>query len=200
MEEFKLDNNNGIIGGVCAGLANYFKVDVTFLRLLFTSIAVIHPCAWLFYILLWVISPETPEDNEDIDDVLLYRSTTVVDTTEDLFNTKLIQESYIGKIIYVKSEKSLYLLVSNDYENNIIKCWKKMENIETKNIEFNTPIFVYLKGKKGEALSCISNGIITDSDGNIWVKMGDEGLYHIDDLAPESKDYILDKLKQENIC
>jgi hypothetical protein len=32
-----------------------------------------------------------------------------------------------------------------------------MENIETKNIEFNTPIFVYLKGKKGEALSCISN-------------------------------------------
>jgi hypothetical protein len=30
--------------------------------------------------------------------------------------------------------------------------------------------------------------------------MGDEGLYHIDDLAPESKDYILDKLKQENIC
>lgn len=192
MEEFKLDNNNGIIGGVCAGLAKYFKVDVTFLRLLFISIGIIHPCAWLFYILLWVISPE---DNEDID-TLLCRSTTVVETTEDLFNTKLIQESYIGKIIYVKSEKSLYSLVSNDYENNIKKCWEKMEKIETKNIEFNSPIFVYLNGKKGEALSCISSGIITDSDGNIWVKMGDEGLYHIDDLAPESKDYILDKLKQ----
>lgn len=196
MKEFKLDNNNGIIGGVCAGLAKYFKFDVTFLRLLFISIGVIHPCAWIFYFLLWIISPE---DNEDID-TLLCRSTTVVETTEDLFNTKLIQESYIGRIIYVNSEKSLYLLVSNDYKNNIKKCWEKMENIETKNIEFNTPIFVYLKGKKGEALSCISNGIITDSDGNIWIKMGDEGLYHIDDLAPESKDYILDKLKQENIC
>jgi len=137
--------------------------------------------------LLWIISPE---DNEDID-TLLYRGTTVVETTEDLFNAKLIKESHNGKIIYVKSEKSLYLLVSNDYENNIKKCWKKMENIETKNIEFNTPIFVSLKGKTG----CICNGIVTDSDGNIWVKTGDN-LHHIDDLAPESKDYILKKLKQ----
>lgn len=187
MEEFKLDNNNGIIGGVCAGLAKYFKVDVTFLRLLFISIGVIHPCALLFYILLWIISPE---DNEDID-ALLYRSTTVVETTEDLFNTKLIQESYIGKIIYVKSEKSLYLLVSNDYENNIKKCWEKMEKIETKDIEFNTPIFVSLKGKTG----CICNGIVTDSDGNIWVKTGDS-LHHIDDLSLESKNCILEKIKQ----
>lgn len=190
MEDFKLDNNNGIIGGVCAGLSKYFKVDVTFLRLLFTAIAVIHPCAWLFYILLWIISPETPEDDDDIN-VLLYRSTTGVETTEDLFNTKLIQESYIGKIIYVKSEKSLYLLVSNDYENNIKKCWKKMEKIETKEIEFNTPIFVSLKGKTG----CICNGIVTDSDGNIWVKTGDS-LHHIDDLALESKNCILEKIKQ----
>ena len=190
MEEFKLDNNNRIIGGVCSGLAKYFKVDVTFLRLLFISIGIIHPCAWLFYILLWVISPETPEDNEDID-VLLYRSTTDVETTEDLFNTKLIQESYIGKIIYVKSEESLYLLVSNDYENNIKKCWKKMEKIETKNIEFNTPIFVSLKGKTG----CICNGIVTDSYGNIWVKTGDS-LHHIDDLVLESKNCILEKIKQ----
>lgn len=193
MEDFKLDNENRIIGGVCAGFAKYFEVDVTFLRLLFTAIAVIHPCAWLFYILLWIISPETPEDNEDNEDIdiLLYRSTTVVDATEDLFNTKLIQESYIGKIIYVKSEKSLYLLVSKDYENNIKKCWKKMEIIETKDIEFNTPIFVSLKGKTG----CICNGIVTDSDGNIWVKTGDS-LHHIDDLSLESKNCILEKIKQ----
>lgn len=186
MEDFKLDNENGIIGGVCAGFAKYLKVDVTFLRLLFTAIGVIHPCALLFYIFLWIISPE---DNEDID--VLYRSTTVVETTEDLFNAKLIQESYIGKIIYVKSEKSLYLLVSNDYENNIKKCWKKMEKIETKDIEFNTPIFVSLKGQTG----CICNGIVTDSDGNIWVKTGDS-LHHIDDLALESKNCILEKIKQ----
>ena len=195
MEDFKLDNENRIIGGVCAGLANYLNTDVTFIRLITVALGVIHPVAWMFYFFVWIIAPEdSEEDNEDID-TLLYRSTKVVEATEDLFNAKLIQESYIGKIIYVKSEKSLYFLVSNDYKNNIKKCWKKMENIELKNIEFNTPIFVYLKGQKEETWGYISCGAVTDSDGNIWIKTG-INLHHIDDLVPESKSYIINKLKE----
>lgn len=191
MEDFKLDNKNRIIGGVCAGLANYLNTDVTFIRLITVALGVIQPVAWMFYFFIWIIAPE---DNEDIN-TLLYRSTTVVETTEDLFNTKLIQESYIGKIIYVKSEESLYLLVSNDYENNIKKCWKKIENMITKDITFKTPIFVYLKGQKEETLGYISNGAVIDSDGNIWIKTG-VNLHHIDDLVPESRSYIINKLKE----
>ena len=74
-----------------------------------------------------------------------------------------------------------------------------MGKIETKDINFNTPIFVYLKGQKGESLGYICNGVVTDSDNNIWLKTCDT-LRHIDDLSFESKNYVLDKLKQESIC
>jgi phage shock protein PspC (stress-responsive transcriptional regulator) len=58
VEEFKLDNENRLIGGVCAGLANYLNTDVTFIRLITVALGVIHPVAWMFYCLLWLIAPE----------------------------------------------------------------------------------------------------------------------------------------------
>ena len=65
----------------------------------------------------------------------------------------------------------------------------------TKNITFKTPIFVSLNGQKEETLGYISNGAVTDSDGNIWIKTGNN-LHHIEDLVPESRSYILNKLKE----
>jgi phage shock protein PspC (stress-responsive transcriptional regulator) len=191
MEDFKLDNENKIVFGICAGLAKYLNTDVWFIRLLALALAVIHPCVWLFYLFIWLVTPMDVDDVDEERELYTYRDITVVDTVKNLFNEKLIKASYIGKIIYVISDESLYFMVSDDYQNDIKQCWKKMEKIETKNIEFNTPIFVSLKGKTG----CICNGIVTDSDGNIWVKTGDS-LHHIDDLALESKNYILEKIKQ----
>ena len=191
MEDFKLDNENRIVFGICAGLAKYLNTDVWFIRLLAIALAVIHPCVWLFYLFIWLVTPIDVDDVDEERELYTYRNITVVDTDENLFNEKLIKASYIGKIIYVISDESLYFMVSDDYQNDIRQCWKKMEKIETKDIEFNTPIFVSLKGKTG----CICNGIVTDSDGNIWVKTGDS-LHHIDDLALESKNYILEKIKQ----
>ena len=191
MEDFKLDNENRIIFGICAGLAKYLNTDVWFIRLLAIALAVIHPCIWLFYLFIWLVTPIDVDDVDEERELYAYRNITVVDTDENLFNEKLIKASYIGKIIYVISDESLYFMVSDDYQNDIKQCWKKMEKIETKDIEFNTPIFVSLKGKTG----CICNGIVTDSDGNIWVKTGDS-LHHIDDLALESKNCILEKIKQ----
>jgi phage shock protein PspC (stress-responsive transcriptional regulator) len=188
MENFKLDNENGIIFGVCAGLAKYLNNNIWFIRLLILALAVIHPCVWLFYLFIWLVT------RTDIDEKLklyAYRNITVVDTVGDLFNERIIKASYIGKMIYVISKETLYILVSNDYQKDIIKCWKKMEKIETKNIEFNTPIFVSLKGQTGS----ICSGIVTDSEGNIWVKTGDI-LHHIDDLALDSKNYILEKINR----
>ncbi|NTV24317.1 MAG: PspC domain-containing protein [Nanoarchaeota archaeon] len=48
-----------VLAGVCGGLANYFKVDPVLIRLIFlfmmfTGIGI------LFYIIAWVIVPETP--------------------------------------------------------------------------------------------------------------------------------------------
>ena len=45
---------------------------------------------------------------------------------------------------------------------------------------------------------CIEK-IIIIFDNNIWLKTCDT-LRHIDDLSSESKNYVLEKLKQESIC
>jgi|6_EtaG_2_1085325.scaffolds.fasta_scaffold38619_1 phage shock protein PspC (stress-responsive transcriptional regulator) len=53
------DLTRGNIGGVCAGISNYFGSDVTLIRLLFIisffipSVPII-----LIYVILWVITPE----------------------------------------------------------------------------------------------------------------------------------------------
>ena len=65
----------------------------------------------------------------------------------------------------------------------------------TKDITFKTSIFVYLNGQKDETLGYICSGAVTDSDGNIWIKTGNN-LHHIDNLVPESKIYIINKLKE----
>lgn len=65
----------------------------------------------------------------------------------------------------------------------------------TKDITFKTSIFVSLNGQKDETLGYICSGAVTDSDGNIWIKTGNN-LHHIDDLVPESKSYIINKLKE----
>lgn len=46
-----------MLGGVCAGLAEYFDIDVTLVRLLFV-IALITPVPALIpYIIMWIIMP-----------------------------------------------------------------------------------------------------------------------------------------------
>lgn len=46
-----------MLGGVCAGLAEYFDIDVTLVRLLFV-IALITPVPALIpYVVMWVIMP-----------------------------------------------------------------------------------------------------------------------------------------------
>lgn len=53
--------NDKVIAGVCAGLAQYFGMDVVMVRLvaalllLFTHIAIVP-----IYIILWVVMPEEP--------------------------------------------------------------------------------------------------------------------------------------------
>lgn len=51
-----------LLGGVAAGFAEYFSVDVTLMRLGFALVAILMPNAILAYILAWVIIPEESPD------------------------------------------------------------------------------------------------------------------------------------------
>ncbi len=49
--------NDRMLGGVCGGLARYFGVDSTLVRLVFV-LAVISGLSPLIYIILWVVMPQ----------------------------------------------------------------------------------------------------------------------------------------------
>lgn len=51
------DENRKVIAGVCAGLADYFSIDVTVVRLIFVLTLIYHGGGTLAYIVLWIIMP-----------------------------------------------------------------------------------------------------------------------------------------------
>lgn len=51
---------NKMIGGVCAGLADYFKIDPTWMRLLFILFLLLGGSALLVYIVMWIVVPLEP--------------------------------------------------------------------------------------------------------------------------------------------
>ncbi len=54
------DKQNSKFCGVCAGLAIYFDVDVTLVRLVWTLFALVAGCGILAYILAAIIMPDAP--------------------------------------------------------------------------------------------------------------------------------------------
>ncbi len=48
----------GTIAGVCAGLASYFNIDVTIVRILFVIAGISAGPGVLAYIILWIAMPE----------------------------------------------------------------------------------------------------------------------------------------------
>lgn len=54
------DKQNSTIGGVCAGLAEYFSVDVTLVRALFLVAMIGFGTGFLLYLILWAVVPEKP--------------------------------------------------------------------------------------------------------------------------------------------
>src|ERR1700722_15358791 len=51
------DEYHKVIGGVCAGLAEYFDMDVTIVRLLFAFTAFFMGVGFIPYIILWIVLP-----------------------------------------------------------------------------------------------------------------------------------------------
>lgn len=49
-----------VIAGVCGGLANYFGIDPTWVRLFFILFLFLGGSAFLVYIIMWLIIPLEP--------------------------------------------------------------------------------------------------------------------------------------------
>jgi len=58
--------NGRIIAGVCAGLAEYFNIDPTWVRVLFVIFLIAFGTTLIVYLLLWIIVPIKPEDRNGV--------------------------------------------------------------------------------------------------------------------------------------
>ncbi len=58
IKKFYRDKDNKVLGGVCSGLAAYFGVDITVIRLLFVVGVFLFGTGFLAYIILWIVAPK----------------------------------------------------------------------------------------------------------------------------------------------
>jgi len=60
-------DDHKMIGGVCSGLAGYFDLDVSLVRLLFVALALVTALfpMLFFYIIAWIIIPQSPGGTEE---------------------------------------------------------------------------------------------------------------------------------------
>ena len=56
-KRFERSATNKVIGGVCAGLADYLNMDVTLVRVLFVVAALCGSFGFWLYVILWIVAP-----------------------------------------------------------------------------------------------------------------------------------------------
>ena len=55
------DASDKMVGGVCSGLANFFGIDPTVVRLAFVLLTLLGGHGVLIYLVLWLIVPLAPQ-------------------------------------------------------------------------------------------------------------------------------------------
>ncbi len=54
---YRAKEKDSIIAGVCAGVANYFNIDPTLVRLIWVAFSLAYGGGILAYILFWIVVP-----------------------------------------------------------------------------------------------------------------------------------------------
>ncbi len=57
---FHRSSDGAIIGGVCSGLSESLKIDVTIIRVIFLVLLVMGSVGFWLYIALWLLLPKYP--------------------------------------------------------------------------------------------------------------------------------------------
>lgn len=55
------DTQNRLIGGVCAGLGEYFNVDFSVIRIIWLLLFLFGGIGFLAYIIAWIVIPQKPQ-------------------------------------------------------------------------------------------------------------------------------------------
>ena len=58
VKKLYLDVDNRKLGGVCSGLAAYFDIDVTLVRIIFLALLLCGSFGFWLYIIMWIVAPK----------------------------------------------------------------------------------------------------------------------------------------------
>jgi phage shock protein PspC (stress-responsive transcriptional regulator) len=72
-----------VIGGVCGGLAQFFTIDATIIRLLFVFAALFGGTSLLVYLVMFLVVPEEPLPKDDVISVTSVESQTAEKTKKE---------------------------------------------------------------------------------------------------------------------
>ena len=93
-KKLQRDTQHKVIGGVCSGLANYFDIDVTLVRLLFAVAFFVFSSGLWIYLLLWLVLPEGQGGNTETSYYVSPDGTTEVSSEE---TTDVMKETIQNK-------------------------------------------------------------------------------------------------------
>jgi len=65
MKKLYRKRNDKMLGGVCAGLGEYFHIDPTIVRIIFVILALIGFGGAILYLILWLIVPLEPLESQE---------------------------------------------------------------------------------------------------------------------------------------
>ncbi len=57
-KKLRRSTENKMIAGICAGIANYFRIDPTIVRVLYVLMVLFVGFGILLYLILWIIIPK----------------------------------------------------------------------------------------------------------------------------------------------
>ncbi len=65
MKKLYRSRSDEMIAGVCGGLADYFELDPTIIRLIFVLLLFAGTGGFWIYVILWIVMPLKPENVEN---------------------------------------------------------------------------------------------------------------------------------------
>ena len=92
------NKQKGRIGGVCAGLGEYFEVDITLIRALFLVALLGFGSGFLMYIILWIVLPERSQTFQENNGQETFE---VSESTVFPKESKLKKENVIGGLVLI---------------------------------------------------------------------------------------------------
>jgi|WetSurMetagenome_2_1015567.scaffolds.fasta_scaffold668136_1 phage shock protein C len=81
MKKLYRSRSDEMIAGVCGGLADYFELDPTIVRLIFVLLLFAGTGGFWIYIILWIVMPLQPENIDNSIDVKEKKSDSGVSQT-----------------------------------------------------------------------------------------------------------------------